>query len=62
MPNEDNYTDFARECVRLAKLTGNKDLRNHLQGLAVVTMVEAAPSETITPTSLNFRGEHTGRQ
>ena len=62
MAHDDKYTDFARECARLAKLTGNEDLRNHLQGLAVVTMVEAAPSETITPTSLNFLGEHTGRQ
>src|SRR5262245_5025402 len=50
MPDEDNYTDFARECVRLAKLTGNEDLRNHLKGLAVVTMIEAAPERDVRRT------------
>jgi hypothetical protein len=43
MTPEDRYTAIARECVRLAELTDNQDLRSHLQALALDMMAEAAP-------------------
>lgn len=41
MTPEDRYTAIARECVRLAELTDNQDLRRHLQALALDMMAEA---------------------
>jgi hypothetical protein len=39
------YTDFAWECVRLAELTDNPEIRNHLQALALHRVAEAAPEK-----------------
>jgi hypothetical protein len=41
MTPEDRYTAIARECVRLAELTDNQDLRSHLQAVALDLMAEA---------------------
>jgi hypothetical protein len=35
MASEDKYADFAWECVRLAELTDNQELRSHLQAFAL---------------------------
>jgi hypothetical protein len=41
MTPEDRYTAIAMECVRLAELTDNQDLRSHLQAVALDMMAEA---------------------
>jgi hypothetical protein len=41
MSPEDRYTAIAMECVRLAELTDNQDLRSHLQAVALDMMAEA---------------------
>jgi hypothetical protein len=41
MTPEDRYTAIAMECVRLAELTDNQDLRSHLQAVAIDMMAEA---------------------
>ena len=41
MTPEDRYTAIARECVRLAELTDNQDLRDHLKALALDMMAQA---------------------
>jgi hypothetical protein len=42
MTPEDRYTAIARECVRLAELTDNQDLRSHLEALALDMMAQVA--------------------
>ena len=41
MTPEDRYTAIAMECVRLAELTDNQDLRSHLNAVALDMMAEA---------------------
>jgi len=42
MASEDKYADFAWECVRLAELTDNQELRSHLQAFALQGVAETA--------------------
>ena len=37
----DHNTDYASECARLAELTDNQDLRDHLEALALDMMADA---------------------
>jgi hypothetical protein len=45
MAHEDKRMDFAWECVRLADLSDNHDVRNHLEALALHTAAEMAPEK-----------------
>jgi hypothetical protein len=42
MAVEDKLPAFAQECVRLAELTDNADLKSYLLGLALESMADAA--------------------
>jgi hypothetical protein len=53
----DTYTDFAWECARLAELTDNQEIRNHLQTLALHRMAEAAPEKDGHSNVILFVGE-----
>jgi hypothetical protein len=56
MTPEDRYTAIARECVRLAELTDNQDLRSHLEALALDMMAQVAAEREDQSNVSNFLG------
>jgi hypothetical protein len=63
MAPEEKHTGFATECVRLAELTDNQEIRDHLQALALHRVAEAVTEKDnhANVTELPWRAQRSRR-